>query len=72
MEIKKKLKVGVLGGTGMVGQRFISLLDEHPWFVAVQYHPEFKSKPTQPHPLFKAFIAAAVRKRRGANDEGEK
>ncbi len=47
-------------------------LDEHPWFVAVQYHPEFKSKPTQPHPLFKAFIAAAVRKRRGANDEGEK
>ena len=46
-------------------------LDEHPWFVAVQYHPEFKSKPTHPHPLFKAFIAAAVRKRRGANVEGE-
>lgn len=40
-------------------------LDDHPWFVAVQYHPEFKSKPTHPHPLFRAFIAAAVRKRRG-------
>ena len=42
-------------------------LDDHPWFIAVQYHPEFKSKPTHPHPLFRAFIAAAVRKRRGAN-----
>lgn len=40
-------------------------LDDHPWFVAVQYHPEFKSKPTHPHPLFNAFVAAAVRKRRG-------
>ena len=28
----KKLKVGVIGGTGMVGQRFVSLLAEHPWF----------------------------------------
>lgn len=36
-------------------------LDDHPWFVAVQYHPEFKSKPTVPHPLFRAFVAAAVR-----------
>ena len=43
-------------------------LDDHPWFVAVQYHPEFKSKPTVPHPLFRAFIAAAVRHRRGAKD----
>ncbi len=40
-------------------------IDEHPWFVGVQFHPEFKSKPTHPHPLFKAFIAAAVRNRRG-------
>ena len=39
-------------------------LEDHPWFVAVQYHPEFKSKPTHSHPLFKAFIAAAVRKKR--------
>lgn len=37
-------------------------LPEHPWFVAVQYHPEFKSKPTQPHPLFSGFIQAAVRR----------
>lgn len=37
-------------------------LPDHPWFVAVQFHPEFKSKPTQAHPLFAAFIAAAVEK----------
>jgi len=37
-------------------------LPDHPWFVAVQYHPEFKSKPTQPHPLFSGFIQAAVRR----------
>ena len=32
----------------------------HPWFVASQGHPEFKSRPTRPHPLFKAFVAAAI------------
>ena len=32
----------------------------HPWFVGVQFHPEFKSKPTAPHPLFAGFIAAAL------------
>jgi CTP synthase len=35
-------------------------LPEHPWFVAVQYHPEFKSKPTAPQPLFAGFVGAAV------------
>ncbi len=33
---------------------------EHPWFVAVQFHPEFKSQPFNPHPLFAGFIGAAV------------
>ena len=33
---------------------------EHPWFIAVQFHPEFKSQPTAPQPLFAGFIAAAV------------
>jgi CTP synthase len=32
----------------------------HPWFVGVQYHPEFKTAPLQPHPLFRDFIAAAI------------
>lgn len=35
----------------------------HPWFVATQAHPEFKSRPNRPHPLFKEFIGAAVKKR---------
>jgi CTP synthase len=34
---------------------------DHPWFVSVQFHPEFKSKPTKAHPLFRDFIAAALR-----------
>jgi CTP synthase len=40
-------------------------LPDHPYFVAVQYHPEFKSKPTAPQPLFSGFIAAAVARIRG-------
>jgi CTP synthase len=39
-------------------------LPEHPWFVAVQYHPEFKSKPTAPQPLFAGFVGAAVARNR--------
>lgn len=35
-------------------------LDNHPWFVACQFHPEFKSKPTSPHPLFVGFVKATV------------
>jgi CTP synthase len=37
----------------------IAELPDHPWYLAVQFHPEFKSKPTRPHPLFAAFVAAA-------------
>jgi len=37
-------------------------LEGHPWFVAVQFHPEFKSKPTSPHPLFLGFIGAALKR----------
>ena len=36
---------------------------DHPWFVAVQYHPEFKSKPTKSHPLFAGFVKAATQKK---------
>ena len=43
---------------------------DHPWFVAVQYHPEFKSKPTEAHPLFRGFIAAAVDHRLSKSDLG--
>ena len=36
-------------------------LHDHPWFVGTQFHPEFKSRPTRPHPLFREFVAASVR-----------
>ena len=37
---------------------------DHPWFIGVQYHPELKSRPFEPHPLFKGFVAAAVEQSR--------
>lgn len=40
----------------------ISEVKDHPWMVGVQFHPEFKSKPTEPHPLFSAFIQAVIKK----------
>lgn len=36
-------------------------LKDHPWFLACQFHPEFKSKPMDPHPLFRSFVKAALR-----------
>jgi CTP synthase len=39
-------------------------LEGHPWFLGCQFHPEFKSRPTEPHPLFRAFIRAALREKR--------
>lgn len=43
-------------------------LPEHPWFLAVQYHPEFKSKPTAAQPLFAGFVGAAVQHRLGRSE----
>ena len=42
----------------------------HPWFVAVQFHPEFKSKPLRAHPLFADFVGAAIARhgRRAASE----
>ncbi len=40
-------------------------IPKHPWFVAVQYHPEFKSKPTCAHPLFREFVAASLKVNNG-------
>ncbi len=48
----------------------IELID-HPWFLAVQFHPEFKSKPTRAHPLFRDFVAAALARREAGRAELE-
>jgi CTP synthase len=47
-------------------------LDGHPWFVATQFHPELKSRPNHPHPLFASFIGAAARYRDGLAATGGK
>ncbi|WP_249689840.1 CTP synthase [Stappia sp. WLB 29] len=39
-------------------------IDDHPWFIGVQYHPELKSRPFEPHPLFASFVAAAIEQSR--------
>jgi CTP synthase len=44
-------------------------LDDHPFMLGSQFHPEFKSRPTRPHPLFKAFIAAAIQHHQSVGDE---
>jgi CTP synthase len=43
-------------------------LRDHPWFVASQFHPEFKSRPERPHPLFDGFIGASI----GATQEPQR
>jgi CTP synthase len=45
-------------------------LPEHPWYVGCQFHPELKSRPTRPHPLFAGFVAAARDRRRSRNAAG--
>ena len=43
----------------------IAEISDHPWFVAVQFHPEFKSRPLTPHPLFAAFVRAGLDQKAG-------
>jgi CTP synthase len=54
----------VISGTSPDGElvEMVELAD-HPWFVATQAHPEFKSKPYEAHPLFESFVAAAAQRR---------
>jgi CTP synthase len=46
-------------------------LPDHPYFVASQFHPEFKSRPQRPQPLFREFVAAALERARGRGDRSE-
>ena len=56
----------VLSGTSPDG-RLVEIVElrDHPWFVASQFHPEFKSRPERPHPLFHGFVATALAVRNG-------
>ena len=62
-EFRKEI---IEAGMSIVGtspdERLVEIveLENHPWFVAVQFHPELKSRPNKPHPLFKGFIKASL------------
>ena len=47
-------------------------LRDHPWFIACQFHPEFKSRPTKPHPLFRDFVRAALEYQKGLENHEER
>ena len=70
----------ILGKTGMVfsgvspdkGLVEIVELKGHPWFLGCQFHPEFRSKPMDPHPLFREFIKASLRRGKRSRVKGKK
>jgi CTP synthase len=67
-EYEERLKAAGLRITGETPDgTYVEICEiaDHPWFLGCQFHPEFKSKPMEPHPLFKAFIGAAYENRRG-------
>ncbi|MDP3487388.1 MAG: gamma-glutamyl-gamma-aminobutyrate hydrolase family protein, partial [Bacillota bacterium] len=51
----------IISGTSPDG-RLVEIVEDpnHPWFVGVQFHPEFKSRPNKPHPLFRDLVTAAL------------
>jgi CTP synthase len=66
-EYEDRLKAAGLRITGETPDNTyveICEIPDHPWFLGCQFHPEFKSKPMEPHPLFKAFIGASYEHRR--------
>ena len=63
IEYRKRLEDAGLKFSGLSPDGVLPEIVEipgHPWFIGVQYHPELKSRPFDPHPLFKGFIGAAV------------
>ena len=64
---RERLESGGLVFSGMSPDGLLPEIVErpdHPWFIGVQFHPELKSRPFEPHPLFRSFITAAVKQAR--------
>ena len=59
--VKNGLKISGISPDGELVE--IVEIENHPWFFGCQFHPEFKSRPLEPHPVFSAFIAAAYREK---------
>ncbi len=67
-EYRKQFEKSGIMFTGInAGQDLVEIIEitDHPWFVAGQFHPEFRSKPDRAHPLFRAFIKASLEMREG-------
>lgn len=67
IDYKDRLEAAGLKFSGMSPDGILPEIVEvpgHPWFIGVQYHPELKSRPFEPHPLFAGFVAAALKKSR--------
>jgi len=71
-EYRERLEQSGLRFPGVCPQNgLVEILEipDHPWFVAVQFHPELKSRPRRPHPLFRDLVAAAVKRRQARRPE---
>ncbi|MCE2390438.1 MAG: CTP synthase [Proteobacteria bacterium] len=69
-DYREKLEAAGLVVSGVSpDERLVEIVEypDHPWFLACQFHPEFQSTPFEPHPLFRSFIGAAVRRRSPAH-----
>ena len=58
-------EAGLVFGGKSPDDRIVEMMEipDHPWFIAGQFHPEFKSRPNRPHPLFTSFVGAAKQHR---------
>ena len=71
--LRKRLEAAGLRTSGTSpDERLVEVieLEDHPFFVASQFHPEFKSRPERPAPLFRDFVAAALERAAGQDEEG--
>jgi CTP synthase len=71
--LKERLAAGGLRVSGTAtyqGLSEIVEISDHPWFIGVQFHPEFKSRPNRAHPLFREFVKASLARRRSSVDGG--
>jgi CTP synthase len=72
--LRKRLEhAGLVFSGTSPDERLVEIIElrEHPFFVASQFHPEFKSRPLRPQPLFREFVRAALERARGRVPEGE-
>jgi CTP synthase len=70
-EYRSKLEAAGLRVTGISPDgKFVEIVEyaDHPWFLACQFHPEYKSRPLDPHPLFREFVAASYRHRKARRE----